>query len=64
MPERIICPHCDSPHVEQLPRPLYAESVVTWYECLACHRLWNLPNDLPVRRSDNPVRRSDNDGSV
>ena len=43
MPVQNICPHCDSPRVEEMHRRTYEDaSPMTWYQCLDCRRMWSL----------------------
>ena len=38
------CPHCDSPHIEQMADRSYeASSTVTWFHCHMCGRMWSQP---------------------
>jgi rubredoxin len=43
IPQDRRCPHCDSVKIQPIPRSAAheAESIVSWFECLACQRIWH-----------------------
>jgi len=56
MPVQTRCPHCDSPEIRQMPDRIHeSTSIVTWYQCGDCRRMWNLP------KSEQPPRGPDAD---
>lgn len=38
----VICPYCDSGHVEPIPA-VDQRSRVKWYDCADCKRMWSIP---------------------
>ena len=47
-PIKLLCPRCDSTHVELMPLSSFeSQSINTWYQCGDCHRVWSLPKVPP-----------------
>ena len=45
-----LCPHCDSPHTQQMKDRAYEQqSATTWYQCVDCGRMWSVPKPPPGR---------------
>ena len=58
LPRDLQCPHCDSSLVQPLaPQHAESSSLVTWYECLTCLEIWQLPKKDIVWAHGSPERR-------
>jgi formate dehydrogenase maturation protein FdhE len=50
------CPRCDSPKIQGMIRPAEheAESLVTWYECSDCRRMWHVEKIAETKKAHHP----------
>ena len=57
----VICPHCDSSHVEPIPA-VDQRSRVRWYNCADCRRMWSI-SKTPLLPEKSQVARDESHDS-
>jgi transposase-like protein len=45
--QSVTCPHCDSSRILEVPQ-IVESSLVTWYRCQDCKRLFSTPRPEPA----------------